>query len=147
MQPFALKTGAISLKQFKMFQELRAIFELLPEFKFHKPVSCHIICRAFAENYPVECIDGHFSKGCDHSWLVLERHTMETHGDTDSVIADMYPVGGATPFLIHDYYKLPWRELYIEDDTVTAAFAETETFREQVSIVATEIDLLRSQLR
>ncbi len=143
MQPYALKTGSISLEQFQMFQEMRTIFELLPEFKFHNPVSCHVICRAFAENYPVECVDGHFSKGCDHSWLVLERHLMETHGDTDSVIADMYPMGGATPFLVHAHFILPWYSLYIEDPSVTASFCETEVFREQISVVATAIDSLR----
>lgn len=147
MKPFALTCGSISQEHFDRFIEMRTIFEQLPEFDFWQPVSCHVICRGFAENYPVECVDGHFSKGCDHSWLVMERHTRETHGDTDMIIADMYPCGGATPFLVYGYFMLPWPKLYIEDSTVTEKFSETQEFQEQVSIVATAIDTLRKTLQ
>lgn len=143
MKPYALMMGRISQEQYAMFLEMRTIFEQLPDFEFASPVSCHVICRAFAENYPVECVDGHFSRNCDHSWLVLDSHTMEIHGDTDSVIADMYPMGGVTPFLVHDYFKLPWRELYIPDDTVTKGFRDTEEFLNQVSVIAMAINDLR----
>ena len=146
MKPYALQTGSITQEQYDLFLEMRAIFERLPDFRFGGPVSCHVICRAFAENYPVECVDGHFSRGCDHSWLVLENHTMEVHGDTDSVIADMYPVGGVTPFLIHDYFALPWRRLYIPDESVTVHFRDTEEFLNQVSVIATAIHDVRNTL-
>lgn len=146
MTPYALQSGCITQEQYELFLRMRTIFEQLPDFDFKHPVSCHVICRAFAEHFPVQFVDGHFSKGCDHSWLVLEQHTLETHGDTDAVIADMYPAGGATPFLIHDYFVLPWRKLYIPDETVTEKFRDEPLFLEQVGVVATAIGDLQSSI-
>ncbi len=143
MKPHVLETGDITPEQYALFLQMRDVFERLPDFEFGKPVSCHMICRAFAENFPVECVDGHFGRGCDHSWLVLGRKNREEHGEDTRVIADMYPVAGAAPFLVYTFFLVPWPALYIEDESVTAAFRDEPTFLERVGIIATAIDELR----
>lgn len=143
MKPHVLETGDITPEQYALFLEMRAIFERLPDFDLPMPVSCHMICRAFAENFSVECVDGHFSRGCDHSWLVLGRKNREEHGEDTQVIADMYPVAGAAPFLVYTFFLVPWSRLYIEDPSVTASFRDAPAFLECVGTIATAIDGLR----
>lgn len=145
MVPYVVQTGDIPKDLYTMFLEMRYVFERLPNFDFAEPVSCHVICRAFAENYPVECVDGHFSRGCDHSWLVLGRYSMQEHGKTGSIIADMYPCGGAAPFLVYGYFILPWEKLYIEDPSVIARRIDSPDFQEEVTMVATEVARLQRE--
>lgn len=144
MKTFAHKY--LSGEEFSLFLEMRNIFESLPDFSFEQPISCHVICRAFAENYPVTCVDGYFGTSCQHSWLIFKQCNVQEHDCEDLIIADMYPVGGITPFLLHDYFYLPWHRLYREDPTVTDSFRETSWFQEQVTAVATTIHDLQISL-
>jgi hypothetical protein len=72
-------------------------------------VSCHMICRAFAQFFPVICFDGIFGQaGWEHSWL-----------ETDSGrIIDVYPIAmaGGPVILLgpNSGFFTPWRSLYVE---------------------------------
>lgn len=145
MVPYAVQTGDISQEAYKMFCEMHMAMWQLPNFQFDPPLSCHVICRAFAENYSAECVDGYFVKGSEHSWLVLDRYNLQDHGKDALVIADLYPCRGGTPFLVYKDWSLSWAYNYIEDPSVIAYAVETPEFYEQVTEVATAVALLKQE--
>lgn len=72
------------------------------------PVSCHMVCRAFASTLGIELRDGYFGEGAwTHSWLLTDA----------GLIIDPYPwalVGGPVMVSVKDLS--PWRGLYREAD-------------------------------
>jgi len=83
---------------------MRGIIEDMPDFE-GEVLTCHSVCRALAERFPVEYVDGRFGEMHDHSWL--------TEASAPGVIMDMYPVAGASSFIVFTQnFLLPWRDLY-----------------------------------
>lgn len=107
MTPFAVREGNISQDKLKLFDHLVTDMKAMPDLDPSDLVSCHAVCRALEIRHPeARCVDGFFgSIGHDHSWLDLG----------DKIIADMYPIAGAVPFLVDvSHWIIPWEKLYIE---------------------------------
>ncbi|EKD23748.1 MAG: hypothetical protein ACD_81C00186G0002 [uncultured bacterium] len=76
-------------------------------------LSCHIVVRAFANTLPsTRCVDGLFSAGFQHSWLMTEN----------SALIDVFPVQVvSSPLLFWHHptnYVKPSGFLYQEDPNV-----------------------------
>lgn len=105
MTPFALRRGNIPAAKRRLFERLRADFEAMPDLDPADLVSCHAVCRALERRHPgTRCVDGFFhAVGQDHSWLDLG----------DGIVADMYPVAGAAPFMVDaSHWMVPWNQIY-----------------------------------
>lgn len=107
MTPFAVQRGDIPKSVLKTFRAMTDMVQDLPDFDFGAyQLTCHALCQALARHYPVSYHEGRCGH-IDHSWLRSLTHP--------AVLMDMYPVGGAVPFLLFtDSYLLPWQELYQE---------------------------------
>lgn len=106
MRTYAVRRGLIPRGKVALFARLRADFEAMPDLDPADVVSCHAVCRALAMRHPVRFVDGCFMEvGSDHSWIDMG----------DGVVADMYPIGGVTPFMVDaSHWMVPWNRLYIE---------------------------------
>jgi hypothetical protein len=104
MTPYAISSGYIPQPLLDIFHIMRTAFEKLPDFE-DEVITCHALCTAFAKRYDLTCVDGYFGTGNEHSWLIKEEHP--------KVIIDMYPIGGASPFIVYKHWILPWDKLYI----------------------------------
>lgn len=114
MRTYAVREGMITDGQVASFERMCAIVERIPDLQPTHLVSCHAVTRIVSrimEGGP-KVIDGWFAgKGCEHSWIDLD----------DGVIADLYPVGGACPFLVCTAGMMnPWRPLYAPRPQVVA---------------------------
>jgi hypothetical protein len=138
MQPFALQAGDIQTADYEMFVTMRRIFEALPDLGNEPVVSCHMVTRAFARHFPVTVVDGHFGRGCHHSWLVLRDRTPD-----GLVIADLYPVAGASPILLFAHWITPWSKLYMPDPAVMNGL-EDAAFTARVDELSLEIQKIMS---
>lgn len=104
MTPYVVSSGYIPQSLMDMFITMRNAFEALPDFE-GEIITCHALCTAFAKRYDLTCIDGYFEKGNQHSWIIDPEYP--------KVIFDMYPVGGASSFIVYMHWLLPWDKLYI----------------------------------
>ena len=96
----------------------------LPDFDFGAyHLTCHALCTSLARYYPVSYHEGRC--GTDHSWLRSLTHP--------AVLMDMYPVGGAVPFILFtDSGLLPWEDLYQE----VAISYDSNAYQVQVAVVS-----------
>jgi hypothetical protein len=112
MKPYA--ASLIDQETTDLFKKIEKIVQKLPEVKLEgfifgekTIISCHMLCRALAHFYPVNCKDGLFGGYMEHSWLSLKL---------EKFIIDPYPIaclGG--PILIDNrFINVPWRSLYVE---------------------------------
>ena len=76
----------------RLYDELCVIMDLIPDDVElgstcngkRVELSCHIVARGFANMFPhVRCVDGYFSDGFHHSWLMTEEFSL----------IDPFPVG------------------------------------------------------
>lgn len=94
-----------------LFERIREDLAALPEIEPAERANCHALAHAFATTVPgVTAVDGHFhSRNTYHSWLA-----------TGSVVIDVAPVGGGSPFVVDTEGMLnPWSRMYIPDEAVT----------------------------
>jgi hypothetical protein len=138
MTPIALQGRDILPEDYDLFLTMRQIFEALPDLSGEPVVSCHMVTRAFAAHFPVEVVDGHFGRGSHHSWLVLRD--LRPDG---LVIVDIYPVAGASPFLVYAYWITSWAKLYIPDPTVVEGIID-EAFSKRVALLSKAVGDLKT---
>ncbi len=136
MTPYAVENGDISREDFEMFKNMRARVENLPDNLLDGTlISCHHICHALAGIFDVEVVDGRFDRSSQHSWLVLQRRTFEEDGENSLVIADMYPVAGASASLLYTAWCTPWKNMYVKDPDFTKRAITHPDFQRQVQII------------
>lgn len=133
MRTFAVRNGHIGRDKLALFERMRADMDRMPDLDPDDRVSCHAVCRALATRHPeARCVDGHFmATGHEHSWLDIGG----------GVIADMYPIAGAVPFLVYaDHWIIPWNRLYIpKEDLLGADMARHEEVA-AILVAALEIE-------
>jgi hypothetical protein len=131
-----------------LFRKIRGVVEAMPDVDLGEDgrgkkieVSCHMLARAIAAYFPVECADGYFTPNqWPHSWLLTSRGNL----------IDVYPwaaVGG--PVLLVGRALCPWRGLFraAELDVVyEAGFSEnvlkvTEAVRAAMQTLNLEMEL------
>lgn len=93
-----------------LFEKIEKVVQEMPEVELGRDengreilVSCHMLTRALARFFPVECRDGYFGDMFEHSWLVTRS----------GMTIDPYPmalVGG--PILVDTRFPAPWGHLY-----------------------------------
>lgn len=93
-------------KYLNLFRRIEIVLQRMPEIDLGEAgsISCHIICAALADLFPVSHRSGYFGGLNEHSWLVM-----------GSLIIDAYPVavvGG--PILVDARYITGWSNLYKE---------------------------------
>lgn len=111
----------ISAQDKKLYGEVCAMFDLIPydiglgsDCGGNRMVpSCHMVARAFANVFPTtRCVDGFFSEGFQHSWLMTENFAL----------IDVYPVQVVSrPLLFWHHptcYVKPSGFLYREESSV-----------------------------
>lgn len=103
MIPYCVSSGDIPKQLVELFHTMRTAFENLPDFE-GELITCHAVCTAFAEHYNLTCIDGYFDIGGQHSWLIDPEYP--------NVILDIYPVAGASSFIIYKHWATIWAKLY-----------------------------------
>ena len=107
MTPHVVKRGDIPKEVLSLFRKMRNIIEELPDIE-GQIISCHAICQALAELFPVTYHEGKIGM-CDHSWLRSKT--------SPAVLMDMYPIAGAASFIVFtDSHVLPWPMLYEEQE-------------------------------
>ena len=129
MTPYTVSTGDIPTELLSTFYKMRATFERLPDFE-DELITCHAICSAFAQHFNLTCVDGYWGTGNEHSWIINPKYP--------KVIIDMYPIGGATPFIIFKHWILPWDKLYIQKPLELS----TQERERQVTKILSAIQLL-----
>lgn len=113
MDPFVMRD--VPRDAHDLFKRIRRTVRRMPDIDLGRNdrgervlVSCHMVCRALAGNFGIECRDGYFGDGAwTHSWLLTDA----------GLIIDPYPwamVGG--PVMVHLGGCSPWRSLYREAD-------------------------------
>lgn len=111
MRTYAVRQGMIPAAKVELFESMRSQIADLPDLEPDDRVSCHVLTRVLASlNDGPVVIDGWFGgKGNEHSWLDIG----------DGLIADVYPIGGATPFLVDaSGWWNPWNKLYVPHPAV-----------------------------
>ncbi|NNM83737.1 hypothetical protein HKL94_00750 [Candidatus Parcubacteria bacterium] len=116
----------------EMFRRIAKVVQEIPDKLFdpeNKHVncinhySCHLICRGVEAHFKgVRTEDGYFHRHHQHSWLVSK---------SGRSIIDVYPVAGATPFIVSTERASPWSELYKINTRYSGMF-HTDTFRANV---------------
>lgn len=147
MTPFAVTNGDILPSHLSTFNLMRRMVEQLDDHTIADTISCHHLCHALSRVLGVEVVDGTFGRHSGHSWIVLERHTFETHGDRDMVIADMYPWGGASPLLVYAHFMLPWKHMYRQDREFVADVLDDPKFQDEVNAIVQEFERMLPVLR
>jgi hypothetical protein len=111
----------------KLFLDIKSVFENIPQEKVlvrksdsgnDRVISCHMICRALVNFFPVDCRDGYFvGKLCPHSWLIPKaRWSIEPYF-YERYIIDPYPwVAASGPILVYAFAHSPWKKIYQETD-------------------------------
>ena len=109
MEFYAAAKGTIKPSDMALFWNIVRIVEHLPDIVFDpkerdwglckNQVTCHLVCRALAAHFPAEYVDGYFTRGYQHSWLLPNSR---------SSIIDVYPVAGASPFIVSVPRPSPW---------------------------------------
>lgn len=105
MTPYSIAQGYIPQEVFDQFKMMRDFVENLPDIE-GEVITCHAICRVLAGKYPdfLEA-EGTFGDIYTHSWLVCRMYP--------KIILDMYPVAGASSFIVWTgAFLLPWFRLY-----------------------------------
>lgn len=105
MRTYAVRAGYIPEAKLETFERMAADIAALPDLDPADLVSCHAVCRALELRHAgATCVDGWFaSVGQEHSWIDLG----------DGVVADMYPVASAGPFLVDaSHWMSPWNKIY-----------------------------------
>lgn len=136
MTPESVRSGNITLAEVELFRRMREAVERMPDVAWGGVLlSCHHVCHALTAVFDgVTAVDGGFGKNVGHSWLVL-RDTRD-----GPVIADMYPVAGAAPFLIHAYWLTPWAKLYLpRPKTLAEVQSRDPDFAQHVMWVANRL--------
>lgn len=113
MRLYAAREGMIPAPVLRLFEDMSRDVLRMPDLASSEEASCHVVCRALALLHPeVAVVDGHFMRrGNHHAWLRIGR----------DIVADMYPIGGAVPFIVDaGGYTNPWGEAYVPDDRVIA---------------------------
>lgn len=111
----------------RLFFDIKSVFENLPQEKVvvrksesgsDRIISCHMICRALANFFPVECRDGYFvGKLCPHSWLIPKARWSVEPCFYEHYIIDPYPwVAASGPILVYAFSHSPWKKIYQEAD-------------------------------
>ena len=137
MEFYAAAKGNIKPADMTLFGNVARIVEHLPDIVFDpkerewelckNQVTCHLICRALAAYFPAECVDGYFTKGYQHSWLVPHSR---------SSIIDVYPVAGASPFIVSMDWRSPWKKFYLPADTYLSNRLEGIDFVKRLEVTA-----------
>lgn len=111
MRNYVVREGMIPQSKVDLFERMRSQIEALPDLDPTHRVSCHALTRVLAAlNQGPVVVDGWFAgKGNEHSWLDMG----------DGHVADVYPIGGATPFLVDaSGWFNPWNALYVPHPAV-----------------------------
>ena len=125
MDPHVLKVFPKEVAE--IFFDIKNIFENLPQEEnvvrqsktgLDRVISCHMICRALENFFPVECSDGYFmSKMNPHSWLVPKARWSVEPYFYERYIIDPYPCLAASgPIMVYNYVHSPWYKAYLEHD-------------------------------
>ena len=141
----------ISNEEFRLFTEVRELVTKLPDIDLgvdhfdHKiELSCHMLARAVAEIFSLEFVDGYFTDGYCHSWILTKKGN----------IIDVYPVailGG--PILMDASGFSPARFLYkkineelegIPEASWYRVPSEERWFKESVEKIKDELVKIRS---
>lgn len=134
MTPYAIRQGYLKPEKVALFARLREDFDRMPDVDPSDAVSCHAVCRALERRHPgATCVDGHFhATGHEHSWLDLG----------DGVIADMYPIAGAVPFMVDaSHWMVPWNRLYIRKDDLFTTEAERSRHERMADVLVEALEL------
>ena len=140
MTPESVLNGSITSTEVELFRKMRGAVERMPDVAWGGVLlSCHHVCHALATVFEeVMAVDGIFGKSMEHGWLVLR----ETRRD-GPVIADMYPIAGASPFLVHAYWVTPWAKLYQPRlETIAEVQSRDLNFGQHVMWVANRLRLV-----
>lgn len=129
MQFYAASKGNINPTDIELFGKIQVILVELPDIVFdpserhwdecRNQISCHLICKALARHFKAAVGDGYFVRGYQHSWLLPA---------SGSSIIDVYPVAGASPFIVANDPASPWHKLYIKSGEFDRKFS-TDEFR------------------
>lgn len=132
MEFYAASKGNISPADMELFYRIQVILIEMPDIVFDpterdwdhckNQISCHLICRALAQHFDAEVGDGFFVRGYQHSWLIPA---------SKSSIIDVYPVAGASSFIVANDPASPWTKLYITSDKLDHKFM-TRQFRDRL---------------
>lgn len=130
MRLYATREGWIPAAAMAAFEEIRGAMASLPEIEPAERANCHALAHAFATTRSdVTAVDGHFhSRNTYHSWLTI-----------GSVVIDVAPVGGGSPFIVDSEGMLnPWNRIYIPDEAVSR-----QVDREAVGEIASMLGSIR----
>jgi hypothetical protein len=110
------------------FKEMRFFVENMPDIK-GEILTCHAMCEALVQMYPdFSHTEGTFGDLYDYSWI--------TSNYNQGIVLDMYPVAGASPFIIYRGISLlPWHRLYLKKPIT---YDKVEYARQVEKILATE---------
>jgi hypothetical protein len=111
----------------RLFFDIKSVFENIPQEKVlvqktesgnDRVISCHMICRALANFFPVDCRDGYFvGKLCPHSWLIPKARWSVEPYFYENYIIDPYPwLTASGPILVYSFAHSPWKKIYQETD-------------------------------
>lgn len=111
----------------QLFFDIKSVFENIPQGSVlirknksgnDRVLSCHMICRALANFFPVSIRDGYFvGKWCPHSWLVPRARWSVEPYFYENYIIDPYPWMAANgPILVYAFTHSPWKKIYLEQD-------------------------------
>lgn len=107
MTPMSVTCGHIPEDVLTEFKEVRTFVETMPTID-DEVLTCHSVCKAIALLHPnFSYVEGSFGGVYNHSWLTVKEHP--------NIILDLYPVAGASPFIVYAGISLlPWFSLYKE---------------------------------
>jgi hypothetical protein len=106
MTPAAVLSDHIPQSIVDQFKVMRFFVENMTDIK-GEVLTCHAMCEALVRLYTdFTHVEGTFGDLHDHSWITSNQN----HG----IVLDMYPVAGASPFIIYRGISLlPWFRLYL----------------------------------
>lgn len=132
MQFYAASEGNIHPADMELFGKIEVILTEMPDMVFdpnerhwdhcRNQISCHLICKALARHVEATVGDGYFIRSYQHSWLLPA---------SGSSIIDVYPVAGASPFIVANDPASPWPKLYSRSDDLDKKFG-TDEFRDRL---------------
>ena len=104
MTPYAVSTGDIPASVLDVFHSMRDVVETIPDLQ-GEDMTCHALCHALSNFFPVIYQEGYCGNHMQHGWLI--------HRDAPGVVLDMYPIAGASSFIVLTSMRhLPMHAMY-----------------------------------
>ncbi len=137
MTPYARQF--VSNEEFELFIKIKELVAKLPDvnlgldrFEHEIDLSCHMLARVVAEIFSLEFVDGYFTIGFQHSWVLTPKRQ----------IIDVYPVailGG--PILMDASSFSPARNCYLKMNKKRCykVPSEEQWFKESVEKIKKEL--------